>query len=294
MKIRAAGLAVLLLAGCSATPRPVPLSQAPIYPSSANGQLWSVPINAGDPSSAVLTARVCLPSGSGPWPVALLTHGSAPSPALRGEMQPAACNSSPVHWFNSQNFAVVSLLRKGFGSSTGPAQEDNGPCVAPDYVRSARLGAEDIEVGLRAAWTMPWAKPTGAVVVGQSTGGWAGLALAGMDDPRVQAVIAFAPGRGAKAYKPPESVCRADLLVNAARELGGHSTTPVLWIVARNDSYFPPNISTQLEQAFSEGRGQTDFVLVNPFFDEGHALYNAPGGSDVWGPIVQSFLSRLP
>jgi dienelactone hydrolase len=199
-----------------------------------------------------------------------------------------------MRWFTSQNYAAVSLMRRGFGASTGPALEDNGPCVAPDYLRSAVLGGEDIRAVLREVSAQPWAKRTGAVVVGQSTGGWAGLGVAALNDPRIRAVIAFAPGRGAKAYAPPDSVCRPDLLVSAARELGAQKTTPVLWILALNDSYFPPEISEALHQAFIEGGGRAELVEINPFFDEGHALYNAPGGSDVWGPVVQDFLSRSP
>ncbi len=288
MRLHAAVMAVLLLAGCASAPPKLP------QPSGPTGQILSIPFDPADAASPVLSARLCLPQETGPHPVAILTQGSAASPELRGTLQAASCDSPSVRWFTGQKYAAVSLLRRGFGASTGPAVEDNGPCVAPDYLRSARLGAEDIEAALRAALSMPWAKPEGALVVGQSTGGWAGLGVAALNDPRLRAVIVFAAGRGAKVFLPPNSVCRPDLLVDAARELGRKATTPVLWILARNDTYFPRDISAELHRAYTQEGAPAEFALVNVFFDEGHALYNAPGGSDVWGPIVQNFLSRLP
>ncbi len=242
----------------------------------------------------MLTARLCAPTGSGRWPVAVLNHGSASSPEQRGAMRPAACDSDPVRWFTQHHFLVVSVMQRGFGTSSGPVMEDNGPCVAPDYARSGEIGADDIAATLRSVLALPQAQPTGAVLVGQSTGGWAVLAYSARTDPRVRAVLAFAPGRGAKAYSPPNPVCRADLLRAAAHEYGVQATIPVLWIAARNDTYFPPDITTMLHRAYTEAGGHAELVLVNPFFDEGHALFNAPGGSDLWGPLVQNFLSHTP
>ena len=127
-----------------------------------------------------------------------------------------------------------------------------------------------------------------------SGGGWAVLAYAGQPDPRVRAAIVFAPGRGGRAYPPPDSVCRADLLEDAARQFGSQSHLPVLWIAAENDSFFPAAITMRLHDAFTGAGGQAELRLIAPFFDEGHALFGAPGGVDVWGRVVGKFLSRLP
>jgi pimeloyl-ACP methyl ester carboxylesterase len=289
MRLRPAPLMMaLLLAGCAAAPTSATLS-AP-----RDGEELLAPFDPADPNAPMLAGRVCPPAGNGPWRVALINHGSAASPEARGAMRPASCDSDAVRWFTAHNFLVVSVLRRGFGSSTGEVVEDIGACVEPDYARSGEAGADDIQAGLRAAFALPWAVPNGALVVGQSTGGWAALAYAGRGDTRVRAVLAFAPGRGGHAHPPPDSVCRADLLRQAAREFGAHAATPALWIAARNDSYFPPDVTLALQQAYTEGGGTAELALVNPFFDEGHALFNAPGGADLWGPLVQGFLSRHP
>ena len=227
-------------------------------------------------------------------PVALINHGSPGVDEDAADMQPAACDSPAMRWFSTKGYVAVALMRRGFGASAGPVRENVGACVSPDYAASAQTGAQDIAAGIRAALALDVAEPKGAIVVGQSTGGWAVLAYAGQADPRVKAAIVFAPGRGGRAHPPPDSVCRADLLEDAAGKFGTKSRLPVLWIAAENDSFFPPDVATRLHDAFTSAGGQAELLIIPPFFAEGHALFGASGGVDVWGRAVEKFLSRLP
>ena len=287
-----ARLALLLcLAACSTVPLQVP---AP-YP--RDGRLISLPFDPFDAQSPKLVARVCTPAAAVPgqarFPVALINHGSPGIDDDPADMQPAACDSPAMRWFSTHGYVAVALMRRGFGASEGPVRENVGACVSPDYAGSAEIGAGDIAAGIRAATTLDVAEPKGAIVVGQSTGGWAVLAYVGHADPRVKAAIVFAPGRGGRAYPPPDSVCRADLLEAAAAKFGTKSHLPVLWIAAENDSFFPANVTNRMHAAFISAGGQAELLIIPPFFDEGHALFAAPGGVDVWGRAVGDFLSRL-
>ena len=228
------------------------------------------------------------------YPLALINHGSTGVGEDASALQPAACDSPPMRWFTTHGYVALALMRRGFGSSSGRVAENVGACLAPDYAASAETGAEDIAAGLRAGLALDVVQQRDAVVGGQSTGGWATLAYVGQPDPRVQGAVVFAPGRGAHAYAPPDPVCRPDLLIAAAARLGRRARLPVLWIVAENDSFFPPDITKRLHNAYNESGDSARLVLVPKFGVEGHALFSAPGGTDIWGEFVGKFLSRLP
>ncbi len=79
------------------------------------------------------------------------------------------------------------------------------------------------------------------MIVGHSAGGWGALSMA--DHKDVAAVIVFAPGRGGHANNRPGEICAPDKLLAAAATFGEDARAPVTWLVAENDSYFPPDFS---------------------------------------------------
>ena len=247
MRLRAclALLAGLLASSCAAPPPPTP----PI--AGHDGTLTSFAFDLQDSNTPYLQARICTPAGAVPgrvrFPLALINHGSVGVGEDTASLQPAYCDSPAMRWFTSHGYVAVAIMRRGFGASSGRVAENLGACVAPDYAASAEAGAADIAAGLRGALALDVVLPRDAVIVGQSTGGWAALGYAGRADHRVQSVVVFAPGRGAHAYPPPDSVCRPDLLEQAAARLGAQSRVPVLWLAAENDSFFPPEIATRLQ-----------------------------------------------
>src|SRR5687767_13844330 len=74
---------------------------------------------AGDGASYDLETLIVRPPGSGPWPIALLTHGTPAGgwAALRAmsprAQEPMARNLARRGW------AVASVMRRGFGASGG-------------------------------------------------------------------------------------------------------------------------------------------------------------------------------
>lgn len=63
-------------------------------------------------------------------------------------------------------------------------------------------------------------KPSNAVVVGQSAGGWGTIAYAGAQHPNVAAFVVMADGRGGHRDFRANNNCRPDLLANAAGRFG--------------------------------------------------------------------------
>jgi hypothetical protein len=66
----------------------------------------------------------------------------------------------------------------------------------------------------------------------------------------------------------------------------------MLWVYAANDTYFAPPIATALYQAFTAAGGTADLVRPEPYDGDGHRLFFGPGGSAIWGPVVERYLAR--
>lgn len=281
-----AALLCAALSGCAAAP---PQGGATV---AAREELRWVPVTDEFGESQQMIARVCRPADGVPGPVAVINHGSPADPDDRRHMEPQGCGSEPARWFLGRGYMVMFPLRRGYGVSSGEVAESSGACDSPDYVRAGLESARDVAAAVRFATDLPYARRDGAVVVGQSLGGWATLAFAAEPHPEVAALISMAGGRGGHALAGGGGNCRPDLLVAAAGAFGRTARTPMLWVYARNDSYFPPDLARAMYAAFTGAGGQA--ALAQPAFNggDGHGLFYATGGSRVWGPLVEAYLAN--
>ena len=72
---------------------------------------------------------------------------------------------------------------------------------------------------------------------------------------------------------------------------GATASTPMLWVFTANDSFFAPQIATQVHEAFVSSGGKADLVQLGPFGTDGHSLFFGRGGSAIWGPLVEKYLA---
>jgi pimeloyl-ACP methyl ester carboxylesterase len=134
--------------------------------------------------------------------------------------------------------------------------------------------------------------PGKVIVVGQSAGGWASIALSSLNPAPVRAIITFAAGRGGRVDGKPNNNCAPDKLVEATREFGRTARIPMLWLYAANDTYFGPELSRQMHEAFTAVGGKVEYHLLPPFKSEGHFLIDSPDAIPIWAPLVSDFLDR--
>jgi dienelactone hydrolase len=237
-------------------------------------QPWLVPSpDPGRPAHAVLFR----PEGSGPFRLALIAHASTQN-ALRRAQMPQPEYRALAAWLVARGFAVLVPERPGHGATGGKYLEDQGGCDESDYSRAGRATADSIRAALNYLRGQSFIRPDGAVVIGHSAGGWGALALARRTPPGISALIAFAPGRGGHANDVPDQVCAPQTLVAAAAEFGQGARVPVTWLSAANDSYFPPDLSKQLADAFRKGGARVDFRVLPAFGSEGHWLVETEDG----------------
>jgi pimeloyl-ACP methyl ester carboxylesterase len=252
-----------------------------------------IPVLEHGRTLAELHARICRPASDEPAQLIVINHGSPPNGELnRPRMQLARCDGEAARWFLARGYVVVFALRRGYGETGGSWAEAYGSCKHPDYVHAGLETARDIDAIVTYATQLSFVRKNGAVVVGQSAGGWGTIAYAAVAHPRVSAFVVMAGGRGGHEDNIPNRNCRADQLVEAARHFGGTARTPMLWIYAANDSFFAPAIARAMWQAFTAAGGQADLQEVAAFGDDGHHLFLGAGGSAVWGPLVESYLKR--
>lgn len=281
-------------------------SESRLGPQGAEGapnrrQDWLVPTQDQiTPSRAILFR----PPGKGPFRLAVIAHASTQNRLARAQMpQPeyAALAAALV----ARGFAVLIPQRLGHGKTGGPYLEDQEGCDNAEYAMSARTTAEAITTALTFMRTQAFVRKDASVIVGHSAGGWGALALADQGRASIASIIAFAPGRGGRANDRPGNICAPDKLIAAAAEFGEGAKVPVTWLVAENDSYFPPEVSKKMADAFAEaGDGKVDFRVLPAFGNEGHWLAEAgdaallesiianAAGLNVQVPVVQGVSAK--
>ena len=251
------------------------------------------PVAIPGPDGSVLQVRVCPAPGPGDRMLVLINHGAQSRPEIRVQLVPAECDAEPVRWFTARGFTVALPLRRGHGASTGEWAEGFGPCEDPDFLRVGRATARDIQAALDALLGSPGILPTGALVLGESAGGWGSIALAAQRPAGVSAVINVSGGRGGWAGGRARTNCAAPRLVENVAEFGATARVPMLWLYAGNDSFFGPSLAGALFESFTTAGGQAEMTMLPPWEQDGHYFFFGEGGSLIWGPRVADFLGGL-
>jgi len=253
-------------------------------------QIYAIPVT-DNTGQVQMQTRVCRPSGTGPFRLVVINHGSPPNPSDRPNMQPTHCDQEAARWFLSRGYAVAFPLRRGYGATGGDWAEGYGKCSSPNYIPAGLETASDIEAAVNYLTALPFVRPDGVVVVGQSAGGWGAIAYDSLPHPKVTAFVVMAGGRGGHKDGVPNSNCQPERLVEATKYYGSTATTPMLWVYAENDSFFAPPLAQEMYKAFANAGGKADFIQPAAFNEDGHRLFFGRGGSEVWGPLVERYLA---
>jgi dienelactone hydrolase len=245
-------------------------------------------ISVPDGHTRSLEALVLRPTGPGPFPLVLITHGmprnSADIPSQRPEIY-----FSPALVFAQRGYAAVIVMRSGYGRSDGPFAERLGPCSARTYQDAGEVAASDVVSALAVLRKEPWVDPARVVLVGHSMGGFAVLAASAANPSGVLGIISFA---GAVGSPRPDYVCQPDRLIDADRVFGKTARIPSLWIFAENDHFFGPELAREMFDAYAANGAPAALFEAPPFGHDGHALIWSPDGT-AWWPQVATFLESL-
>jgi len=246
----------------------------------------SEPVGLGIPG-AFLEATLFRPPGAGPFPLAVLSHGSPREPDRRIGRQRFEPQS---RWFVARGFAVVVPMRRGYGASGGEWAEGYGACEDPDFRLAGLESAKDIGAAARFVAARPDVDPRRILLVGHSAGGFGSLALASLRPPGVVGVVNFAGGRGSIS---PGYNCSPRRLIEAMGSYGRTTAVPSLWLYAENDGFFSPSLAREMHAAFRRSGGAAELAVLPSSSSEGHQLFLLDTGIPHWASRVDRFLATL-
>ena len=245
-------------------------------------------------------AYVARPVGNGPFPLAVMNHGVQMNARERGFFPLVEFRDAAL-WFARRGYLVVAPAGSGYGAAALDVPERGlysvfyskiGSCNNPNFHDAG------LAVALLDKWIIDYmteqkyAVPDSAIVIGQSAGGWAAIALSSQNLPSVKAIIEFAGGRGGRVGGKPNNNCSPDKLVEATADFGRTARTPMLWIYITNDTYFGPELSKRMHEAYTAAGGSAEYHLMPPFGNEGHIFIDSPDTIPQWSPLVAQFLDK--
>ncbi|MDN2583192.1 dienelactone hydrolase family protein [Aquibium sp. ELW1220] len=281
-----AGLVVALLAGCQSIGGMVVHLPESAVTTAGSGAV-AIPV-AG--LSRPLPATLHLPAGTPPFPLAVVSHGSDQRLEVRARMTMPAYPAL-TEFLVGEGYAVLIPLRPGHGPAGGPYLEDQGGCERADYRASGLETARLIRAAIDHAETLPAVSKNDTLVVGTSAGGWGAIAIASTDPDGIRGYVNFSGGRGGRNRGRPGVNCAPERLVEAAGAFGRSARLPALWLYAENDSYFGPQLSQAMAEAYRGAGGRLTFSLLPGTSGEGHGLINRPAAA--WADPLRSFLREI-
>jgi len=247
-----------------------------------------------------LLAYVFRPLVQGPLPLVVMNHGESLDATERSYFPLVEFRDAAL-WFARQGNLVVAPIRPGFARSAIDLPErglfglyfgEVGTC------NDANFRDAGVAVAMIDQWVIDdmigrkEVLPNGVVVVGQSGGGWGAIALSSLKSDRIRAIITFEAGRGGRVDGKPNNNCAPDNLVAATAEFGRTATIPMLSIYVENDSFFGPDLSRRMIDAYRAAGGSAEYQLLPAFGDEGHFFLHSAEAVPIWSPIVSRFLDQ--
>jgi dienelactone hydrolase len=259
-----------------------------VYAMGLENEIVSIPVTAG---SSILhdDARIIKPEGDGPFPLIVMTHGTPRNAEERANTNVATYFKTQSEYFANKGYAVIFVVRRGFGASTAPYEENqlfgNG---TRNYTKSGLEAAKDLKAAIDYMKNKAYIDKTRIILLGQSTGGHSVTAAGSLGIDGVIGVINFAGGRGSYA---PDLVRDENNLIASMAQYGKTSRIPTLWLYSTNDHYFRPDLAQAMYKAYLGNGGQATFVELPPYNDDGHRSF--AGNRSVWAPYVDRFLENL-
>ena len=257
-------------------------------------EVWAIPV------TLPTIAYVVRPIGKGPFPLVVMNHGVSMNQRERG-IFPLVEFRDAAMWFARRGYMVVAPSGTGYGAAALDDPERGlyslffskvGRCDNPNFRDAGHA------VALIDKWIIEYMTdqklivPDNIIVVGQSAGGWAAIALSSENLPGVRAIVAFAAGRGGRVGGKPNNNCAPDRLVAQVGEFGRTARTPMLWIYIENDTFFGPELSRRMHEAYTGAGGNAEYHLLPPFGSDGHFLVSSRDSLPLWTPLVGAFLDK--
>jgi dienelactone hydrolase len=242
--------------------------------------------------NGTMTAALYLPSGSGPFPVVIFSHGRAGT-SFEREGLTGQVTSAHVSYWHAKGFAVVAPIRPGYGPGWNgqdfeSSNEGRNCQRMPDFAHVATSGAAAIVASVDWVRHQPWARKDRILLEGRSVGGLSTVAAAAEHPPGVVGYINFAGGTGGDPKGSPSHSCHPEGLTEYYGSLGASVRMPGIWFYADNDLYWGPQMPKEWGAAFNAHGGHARLVFTGPSGNNGHFMLDR--SPQLWQPELDAFV----
>lgn len=251
--------------------------------SCAAGTRVMIPLqDRGHATQALLEAYVYRPEGPGPFPVAVLNHGSAggdPKTTFKWEKEAA--------FLVGEGYLVITPMRRGRGQSTGNSPEsEEKNCDEKSWLPGLVDSMRDLDATIDFSRALPGAKPHAFLLLGVSRGGFLSVAYAarGRYKADIRKVINLVGGWVAQA----EDQCPKDFNLTTFKRFGRLTKVPMLWLYGAGDLFYGDQAIESYIRAFRSSGGNALFYLIEGVPENGHWL---PSHLGLWKPYAAAFLA---
>ena len=242
-----------------------------------------------------LETLTAMPPGPGPFPLAVVSHGTPTRGGRDAFKRTRLRPYLPVAVdFARRGYKAVIFARRGYASSTGEYAESYGRCHDANkwtLTQAAKEGAKDFAAVIETLTKQPDFDGTAVIAAGQSGGGFAASALA-MDPPaKLAGIVNFSGGRGGAGKK---GNCSETGFVGAFGNFGDGAKVPALWLYSTTDRLFKPDLVSRALAAYARNGASVRFEQVGKLWysRNGHSLFRL-GGRELWRPRIDDFLNAI-
>ncbi len=271
----------------------------------------AVPLSALTVSSGRIEVRIgssdyeletlaVTPPGAGPFPLAVVSHGTPTRGGKEAKKKVRIRYLLAVaEDFARRGYKAVIFARRGYASSSGTSREGYGRCDDANrrsYVRAASTGAEDFAAVIQAFASRPDIDGSAVIAAGHSGGGFAASALASDPPPGLVGIVNFAGGRGYAGDRggAKKGNCSKYGFVHAFGTFGDGAEVPALWLYSTTDRLFWPELIDRALDAYAANGAPVRLERVGAlwFSDNGHAIPYL-GARGLWSPGIGAFLDAI-
>jgi dienelactone hydrolase len=238
-----------------------------------------------------MDGKIYKPEGEGPFPLVVITHGRNSSSEVNAK-RTVNDYSALAKTLIRKKFAVVFVLRRGYGTSQGGDNEGFYTNPSSNMYPAAKEAGKDIKATVEFMKIKPYIDSSKIILMGHSMGGQAVMAALTMKIPGVIGVVNFA---GGLAYRDSSGRTNGDLaLIDLWAQFGKeNNTVPTLWIYANNDSHFDPGLVSQMYTAYTKHGGKATYIPLNAIGEDGHDAIMGVPGIKMWLPSFNDYLRSI-
>lgn len=231
------------------------------------------------------------PTGTGPFPLAVINHGSTGDGTNPALFRNTWFDIGLADFLNEHGWMVAFPQRRGRGKSDGLYDEGFSLNRARGYTSDtdrSLAGAEralrDIEAAVSALRRLPDVSSSRVLIGGQSRGGVLSVAYSGKHPEEIAGVINYVGG-WLGDHRATAKIVNQTLFKQGAR-----FARPTLWLYGRHDPYYAISHSQENIAVFQEAGGQGTFLDFDVPDGNGHHLI---GYSPLWSGPVGDYLKSL-